>query len=137
MISRHLAIQKQDTQIRPWKGECVINVCLHTELKEEVVYYDTCEDPEELHSIMQTSSAHEPSHAVRSLRRRLQQLEMKRGAICARRAYLRNKKVCIIFFSLSFFTCTSQKNTLSTISCGTDNFPPEDPPKLPCAVFIF
>lgn len=62
------------------------------ELKEEVVYYDTCEDPEELHSIVQTSSHPEPSQPVRSLGRRLQQLETKRGAICARRAYLRNKK---------------------------------------------
>lgn len=33
------------------------------------------------------------SPAVSQLRRRLQTLETKRGNICARRAYLRNKKV--------------------------------------------
>lgn len=100
MMSRHITNQNQNTQSRAWNGECVTNVSVHTELKEEVVYYDTCEDPEELHSIVQTSCAPEPSHAVRSLRKRLQQLEMKRGTICARRAYLRNKKVCIISLSL-------------------------------------
>ncbi|KPP73886.1 WASP-associated protein with actin, membranes and microtubules-like, partial [Scleropages formosus] len=63
------------------------------ELKEEVVYYDTCEDPEELQSIMEVGPLRDPSTpAVRTLNRQLQQLETKRGAICSRRAYLRNKK---------------------------------------------
>uniref|UniRef100_A0AAY4DBU9 WH2 domain-containing protein n=1 Tax=Denticeps clupeoides TaxID=299321 RepID=A0AAY4DBU9_9TELE len=65
------------------------------ELREEVVYYDTCEDPEELHSIIQTSGHQECSPSIKNLSRRLQQLETKRGTICARRAYLRNKKVCM------------------------------------------
>ncbi|KAG5270616.1 hypothetical protein AALO_G00194670 [Alosa alosa] len=79
-----LLVAQIDTVRRQMKGT--------KELKEEVVYYDTCEDLEELHSIIQTSSEHEPSHPARNLSRRLQQLESKRGAICARRAYLRNKK---------------------------------------------
>uniref|UniRef100_A0A674A3I6 WASP homolog associated with actin, golgi membranes and microtubules n=1 Tax=Salmo trutta TaxID=8032 RepID=A0A674A3I6_SALTR len=63
------------------------------ELKEEVVYYDVCEDPEELQSLSQTAAPLDPTHSpVNHLGRRLQQLEAKRGNICARRAYLRNKK---------------------------------------------
>uniref|UniRef100_UPI001EAF5CE1 WASP homolog-associated protein with actin, membranes and microtubules n=1 Tax=Oncorhynchus gorbuscha TaxID=8017 RepID=UPI001EAF5CE1 len=63
------------------------------ELKEEVVYYDVCEDPEELKSLSQTAAPLDPTHSpVNHLGRRLQQLEAKRGNICARRAYLRNKK---------------------------------------------
>ncbi|XP_041838159.1 WASP homolog-associated protein with actin, membranes and microtubules [Melanotaenia boesemani] len=60
------------------------------ELKEEVVYYDVCEDPEELQSMVHTGIQQSP--LVTQLRRRLQSLETKRGNICARRAYLRNKK---------------------------------------------
>ena len=68
-------------------------VCV-SELKEEVVYYDVCEDPEELQSLSQTAAPLDPTHSpVNHLGRRLQQLEAKRGNICARRAYLRNKKV--------------------------------------------
>lgn len=62
------------------------------ELKEEVLYYDVCEDAEELQSIVYPGQQAD-SPAVRQLKRRLQNLEMKRGNICARRAYLRNKKV--------------------------------------------
>ncbi|XP_064868487.1 WASP homolog-associated protein with actin, membranes and microtubules [Oncorhynchus nerka] len=63
------------------------------ELKEEVVYYDVCEDPEELQSLSQTAAPLDPTHSpVNHLGRCLQQLEAKRGNICARRAYLRNKK---------------------------------------------
>ncbi|KAK5609472.1 hypothetical protein CRENBAI_007982 [Crenichthys baileyi] len=62
------------------------------ELKEEVVYYDVCEDPEELHSLVHTAFQQAESPLIRQLRRRLQTLETKRGNICARRAYLRNKK---------------------------------------------
>ncbi|XP_071256664.1 WASP homolog-associated protein with actin, membranes and microtubules isoform X2 [Salvelinus alpinus] len=63
------------------------------ELKEEVVYYDVCEDPEEFHSLSQTAAPLDPAHSpVNHLGRRLQQLEAKRGNISARRAYLRNKK---------------------------------------------
>lgn len=56
------------------------------------MYYDVCEDAEELQSIIDPSQQAD-SPAVRQLKRRLQNLEMKRGNICARRAYLRNKKV--------------------------------------------
>lgn len=66
-------------------------VCV-LELKEEVVYYDVCEDAEELQSIVYPGHPAD-SPVVRQLKRRLQNLEMKRGNICARRAYLRNKKV--------------------------------------------
>lgn len=64
-----------------------------SELKEEVVYYDVCEDPEELQSMAHAGIHQVESAAVRQLKRRLQTLETKRGSICARRAYLRNKKV--------------------------------------------
>lgn len=57
------------------------------------MYYDVCEDPEELQSMVHTAIQQAESPAVRQLRRRLQTLETKRGSICARRAYLRNKKV--------------------------------------------
>ncbi|XP_066557554.1 WASP homolog-associated protein with actin, membranes and microtubules isoform X2 [Amia ocellicauda] len=62
------------------------------ELKEEVVYYDTCENPEELQMEEAGRLRDSSSPAMKSLCRRLQQLETKRGSICARRAYLRNKK---------------------------------------------
>ncbi|KAL4613299.1 WASP homolog-associated protein with actin, membranes and microtubules [Arapaima gigas] len=63
------------------------------ELKEEVVYYDTCEDPEELQSVVEVGPLRDPSTpAMKTINRRLQQLETKRGAICSKRAYLRNKK---------------------------------------------
>ncbi|XP_047218959.1 WASP homolog-associated protein with actin, membranes and microtubules isoform X2 [Girardinichthys multiradiatus] len=62
------------------------------ELKEEVVYYDVCEDPEELHSLVHAAFQQAESPLIRQLRRRLKTLETKRGNICARRAYLRNKK---------------------------------------------
>ncbi|KAM6943049.1 WASP homolog-associated protein with actin, membranes and microtubules [Xenentodon cancila] len=62
------------------------------ELKEEVVYYDVCEDPEELQSMIHTTVQQAESTLISQLKRRLQALETKRGGICARRAYLRNKK---------------------------------------------
>ncbi|XP_034413801.1 WASP homolog-associated protein with actin, membranes and microtubules isoform X2 [Cyclopterus lumpus] len=62
------------------------------ELKEEVVYYDVCEDLEELQSMLHTGAKQTDPPAVSQLKRRLQTLETKRGNICARRAYLRNKK---------------------------------------------
>lgn len=68
------------------------NCC--AEMKEEVVYYDACEDPEELRGEEQASPLRDPgTPTIMALSRRLQQLETKRGAICSRRAYLRNKKV--------------------------------------------
>lgn len=66
-----------------------------SELKEEVVYYDVCEDAEELQSLAHAGLHQSESAALRQLRRRLQTLETKRGSICARRAYLRNKRVCM------------------------------------------
>ncbi|XP_074862662.1 WASP homolog-associated protein with actin, membranes and microtubules [Carettochelys insculpta] len=63
------------------------------EKQDEVVYYDTCENPEEFHLIEQTLGQHCscPSE-VKNLSLKTQRLEAKRGTICARRAYLRNKK---------------------------------------------
>uniref|UniRef100_A0A8C1GQC5 WASP homolog associated with actin, golgi membranes and microtubules n=1 Tax=Cyprinus carpio TaxID=7962 RepID=A0A8C1GQC5_CYPCA len=56
------------------------------ELQEQVVYYDTCEDPEELQDVQVDIS---PTHS--HLQQHLKQLESKRGAISSRRAYLRNQ----------------------------------------------
>ncbi|MEE6503228.1 hypothetical protein FKM82_004774 [Ascaphus truei] len=58
--------------------------------QEEVVYYDTLEDPQELQASEQ--SPHNLGSSVTSLHGKAQQLESKRGAICTRRALLRNKK---------------------------------------------
>lgn len=60
------------------------------EKEEEVVYYDTCEDPQELQTFEQ--SGNNCSSTYPMLRKKSQQLESKRGDICARRALLRNKK---------------------------------------------
>ncbi|XP_077451130.1 WASP homolog-associated protein with actin, membranes and microtubules isoform X2 [Stigmatopora argus] len=62
------------------------------ELKEEVVYYDVCEDQEELHSMVHTGLQHVEPPAVHQLKRRLQKLEAKRSSICVQRAKLRNRK---------------------------------------------
>lgn len=61
------------------------------ELQEQVVYYDTCEDPEELQEVQVDVS---PAHS--HLQQQLKQLESKRGAISSRRAYLRNQReLCV------------------------------------------
>ncbi|XP_009555171.2 WASP homolog-associated protein with actin, membranes and microtubules [Cuculus canorus] len=63
------------------------------ELQDEVVYYDTCESPEELKVIEQTMGQHYANLSEMTvLRQKTKQLETKRGTVCARRAYLRNKK---------------------------------------------
>uniref|UniRef100_A0A8C5TXD9 WASP homolog associated with actin, golgi membranes and microtubules n=1 Tax=Malurus cyaneus samueli TaxID=2593467 RepID=A0A8C5TXD9_9PASS len=63
------------------------------EQQDEVVYYDTCENPEELQVIEQTMGQHYADlSAMTLLRQKSKQLETKRGTVCARRAYLRNKK---------------------------------------------
>ncbi|NXB92813.1 WHAMM protein, partial [Vidua chalybeata] len=63
------------------------------EKQDEVVYYDTCENPEELKVIEQTMGQHYANlSAMTMLRQKTKQLETKRGTVCARRAYLRNKK---------------------------------------------
>ncbi|NXY81296.1 WHAMM protein, partial [Alcedo cyanopectus] len=63
------------------------------EKQDEVVYYDTCENPEELKVIEQTMGQHYANLSeMRMLRQKTKQLETKRGTVCARRAYLRNKK---------------------------------------------
>ncbi|KAL7980087.1 hypothetical protein Chor_001355 [Crotalus horridus] len=63
------------------------------EIQDEVIYYDTCENSEELEAmdrVLEDSCA--SSSEVARLRQKTQQLETKRGIICSRRAYLRNKK---------------------------------------------
>ncbi|KAM4038024.1 LOW QUALITY PROTEIN: WASP homolog-associated protein with actin, membranes and microtubules [Anomaloglossus baeobatrachus] len=60
------------------------------EKEEEVVYYDTCEDPQELQTFEQSNNHCSTTYPM--LRRKAQQLESKRGNICSRRALLRNKK---------------------------------------------
>lgn len=74
------------------------------EKQDEVVYYDTCENPEELKVIEQTMGQDYANLSeMTMLRQKTKQLETKRGTVCARRAYLRNKKVnavlerCILF----------------------------------------
>ncbi|NWH30143.1 WHAMM protein, partial [Chloropsis hardwickii] len=63
------------------------------EKQDEVVYYDTCENPEELKVLEQTMGQHYANlSAMTVLRQKTKQLETKRGTVCARRAYLRNKK---------------------------------------------
>uniref|UniRef100_A0A8C0ELD9 WASP homolog associated with actin, golgi membranes and microtubules n=1 Tax=Bubo bubo TaxID=30461 RepID=A0A8C0ELD9_BUBBB len=63
------------------------------EKQDEVVYYDTCENPEELKVIEQTMEQHYSNLSeMTMLRQKTKQLETKRGTVCARRAYLRNKK---------------------------------------------
>ncbi|CAM9424031.1 unnamed protein product [Bubo scandiacus] len=63
------------------------------EKQDEVVYYDTCENPEELKVIEQTMEQHYANLSeMTMLRQKTKQLETKRGTVCARRAYLRNKK---------------------------------------------
>ncbi|KAK3549166.1 hypothetical protein QTP70_033507, partial [Hemibagrus guttatus] len=64
------------------------------ELKEEVVYYDACEDPLEL-QCMQTdvSPTHRGGNSTHShLQQQLLQLERKRAMISSRRATMRNRK---------------------------------------------
>lgn len=62
--------------------------------QDEVVYYDPCESPEELKAIDQILGLQGGENAeTRGLRRQCRQLERKRGRICARRAYLRSRKV--------------------------------------------
>ncbi|NXI44593.1 WHAMM protein, partial [Galbula dea] len=63
------------------------------EKQDEVVYYDTCENPEELKVTEQTMGQHYANLSeMTMLRQKTKQLETKRGTVCARRAYLRNKK---------------------------------------------
>lgn len=64
------------------------------ELREEVVYYDTCEDPLEL-QCMETDvspARSAGSSAYSHLQQQLLQLERKRAMISSRRATLRNRK---------------------------------------------
>lgn len=73
------------------------------EKQDEVVYYDTCENPEELKVIEQTMEHHYANLSEMTvLRQKTKQLETKRGTVCARRAYLRNKKVNAVLEMCSF-----------------------------------
>eukprot|EP00061_Rhincodon_typus_P014979 g42390.t1 len=63
------------------------------EKEEEVVYYDTCEDPEQLQANDNLGLTHDTrSVEIKKMWRQVHQLETKRGRICARRSYLRNKR---------------------------------------------
>ncbi|XP_053355902.1 WASP homolog-associated protein with actin, membranes and microtubules isoform X1 [Clarias gariepinus] len=64
------------------------------ELKEEVVYYDACEDPLELQCLQTDGSpAHSGGDSTHShLQQQLLQLERKRAMTSSRRATLRNRK---------------------------------------------
>lgn len=70
----------------------IINMFL--DKQDEVVYYDPCESPEELKVIDRVTGLQDDRNLeVKELSQRCQQLESKRGRICARRAHLRNRKV--------------------------------------------
>uniref|UniRef100_A0A8C3YK61 WASP homolog associated with actin, golgi membranes and microtubules n=1 Tax=Catagonus wagneri TaxID=51154 RepID=A0A8C3YK61_9CETA len=60
--------------------------------QEEVVYYDSCESPEELKVIDHAMGLQDESLELKELRRRCQQLVSRRGRICAQRACLRNRR---------------------------------------------
>ncbi|XP_007433565.1 WASP homolog-associated protein with actin, membranes and microtubules [Python bivittatus] len=63
------------------------------EIQDEVIYYDTCENSDELEAMDQAlEEICASSSEVAQLRQKTQRLETKRGIICSRRAYLRNKK---------------------------------------------
>uniref|UniRef100_A0A2K6JYS3 WASP homolog associated with actin, golgi membranes and microtubules n=1 Tax=Rhinopithecus bieti TaxID=61621 RepID=A0A2K6JYS3_RHIBE len=62
------------------------------EKQNEVVYYDPCESPEELKVIDCVVGLQDKNLEVKELRRQCQQLESKRGRICAKRASLRSRK---------------------------------------------
>ncbi|XP_058150722.1 WASP homolog-associated protein with actin, membranes and microtubules isoform X2 [Dasypus novemcinctus] len=63
------------------------------EKEDEVVYYDTCESPEELKVFDGAVGLQKLENLeMKELSRQCQWLESKRGRVCARRAYLRNKK---------------------------------------------
>uniref|UniRef100_A0A5F9DJW4 WASP homolog associated with actin, golgi membranes and microtubules n=1 Tax=Oryctolagus cuniculus TaxID=9986 RepID=A0A5F9DJW4_RABIT len=63
------------------------------EKQNEVVYYDPCENPEDLKAIDQAGALQDEKHLeVCELGRQRRQLESRRGSICARRARLRNRK---------------------------------------------
>nr|XP_023423272.1 WASP homolog-associated protein with actin, membranes and microtubules [Cavia porcellus] len=62
------------------------------EKQDEVVYYDTCESPEEIQGLSCHVAAQDVEIAeMRALSLRRRQLEKKRGKISAKRAQLRNK----------------------------------------------
>ncbi|NXE60218.1 WHAMM protein, partial [Calcarius ornatus] len=106
-IVEELEIQYYETQLELYNvqlevlkhEEMLLIVQLDTikrqikEKQDEVVYYDTCENPEELKVIEQSMGQHYANlSAMTVLRQKTKQLETKRGTVCARRAYLRNKK---------------------------------------------
>ncbi|NXB74105.1 WHAMM protein, partial [Donacobius atricapilla] len=106
-IVEELEIQYYETQLELYNvqlevlkhEEMLLIVQLDTikrqikEKQDEVVYYDTCENPEELKVIEQSMGQHYANlSAMTMLRQKTKQLETKRGTVCARRAYLRNKK---------------------------------------------
>lgn len=60
--------------------------------QDEVVYYDPCENLEELRVLDRVTGLQDDVHPeVRELSRQRQQLESRRGWICTRRARLRNR----------------------------------------------
>lgn len=62
--------------------------------QDEVVYYDPCENLEELRVLDRVTGLQDDVHPeVRELSRQRQQLESRRGWICTRRARLRNRTV--------------------------------------------
>ena len=75
--------------------------------QDEVIYYDPCENPEELKVMDRVMGLQDDKNLeVKELSRQCQQLESKRGRICARRARLRNRKVGVpraAFFSYPFW----------------------------------
>lgn len=64
--------------------------------QDEVVYYDPCESPEELKVTDRAVGLQDDENlGVKELSRQCRHLESKRGRICARRAFLRNREVVL------------------------------------------
>ncbi|XP_015508529.1 junction-mediating and -regulatory protein isoform X2 [Parus major] len=69
---------------------------LMSEKRDEVVYYDTYESMEAmLEKEDMATSVHLQKEELQKLQQKIRQLEARRGRISAKKAYLRNKKICI------------------------------------------
>lgn len=69
-----------------------------TEKRDEVVYYDTYESMEAMLEIEDmAASIHLQREELQKLQQKVRQLEARRGRISAKKAYLKNKKVMLLF----------------------------------------
>jgi len=86
-----------------------------SERQEEVVYYDTFESSDDI-----TEDDAAEREELRRLQVSARQLEARRGRITAKRSYLRNKRVCVLYTLLfSFLKCAFNFTTLGCCSVST------------------